>query len=144
MPSRDQKLGPCPCGRPDAKGRPLPYERCCGRYLDNFDVAPAPDAESLMRSRYSAFVLENEAYLLATWHASERPPRIDFEPGARWLGLDVRSHTRQDETHAQVEFVARMRDAGGRANRLHEKSRFVQEADSAGILRWYYVDAAGG
>ncbi|SFN25599.1 YchJ family protein [Variovorax sp. OV329] len=133
----------CPCGRADAKGRPLAYDVCCGRYLDHFDVIPAPDAESLMRSRYSAFVRENAPYLLATWHASQRPQTLDFDAGTRWLGLEVRSHTLQDPTHAQVEFVARLRDAGGRASRLHEKSRFVRESDSAGVPRWYYLDAAG-
>lgn len=134
----------CPCGRADAKGRPLAYAPCCGRYLDHFETTPAPDAQSLMRSRYSAFVRENAAYLLATWHASQRPPQLDFEPGVRWLGLELRSHTQQDDTHAQVEFVARLRDAGGRASRLHEKSRFVREPDEAGVWRWYYLDAAGG
>ncbi|MBS0450787.1 MAG: hypothetical protein JSS14_05695 [Proteobacteria bacterium] len=144
MSSAEPKRGPCPCGRVDAKGRALAHGQCCGRYLDHFDAMPAPDAESLMRSRYSAFVLENAPYLRATWHPGQRPSQLDFEPGVRWLGLEVRSHTRQDDTHAQVEFVARMRDAGGRASRLHEKSRFVREPDEAGTWRWYYVDAAGG
>ena len=134
----------CPCGRSDAKGRTLAYAQCCGRFIDHFDSTPAPDAESLMRSRYSAFVREDAAYLLGTWHASQRPAQLDFDPGVRWLGLEVRSHTRQDEHHAQVEFVARLRDAGGRASRLHEKSRFVREADESGLSRWYYLDAAGG
>ncbi|HSV59305.1 MAG TPA: YchJ family metal-binding protein [Variovorax sp.] len=131
----------CPCGRKDAKGRPQGYAQCCGRYLDHFDTTPAPDAESLMRSRYSAFVRERGDYLLATWHASQRPPGIDFEPGTRWLGLDVNWHKPIDAEHAQVEFVARLRDAGGRATRLRERSRFVREADESGRVRWYYVDA---
>ena len=72
--------------------------------------------------------------LLATWHASQRPATLAFEPGAHWLGLEVRSHRVLDADHAEVEFVARYRVAG-RAVRLHEKSRFVREAG-----RWYYVD----
>ena len=143
MSSRDRRPAPCPCGRTDGKGRPLAYEHCCGRYLGPLDATPAPDAESLMRSRYSAFVLENAGYLLATWHASNRPPQLDFDHGVRWLGLEVRSQKQQDDSHAQVEFVARMRDASGRANRLHERSRFVRELDESGVLRWYYLDAAG-
>ena len=107
---------------------------CCGRYLDHFDTTPAPDAAQLMRSRYSAFVLERSDYLLATWHASTRPADLDFEPGARWLGLDVRSHRVLDAEHAEVEFVARYRVAG-RVVRLHERSRFVREGG-----RWWYVD----
>jgi SEC-C motif-containing protein len=126
--------GPCPCGRQAGK-RALPYAQCCGRYLDNFDAAPAPDAESLMRSRYTAFVLERADYLLATWHAGHRPASIDFDPGVKWLGLDVRSHRQLDETHAEVEFVARQKSPGSPAVRLHERSRFVREAG-----RWFYVD----
>lgn len=87
-----------------------------------------------MRSRYSAFVLEDADYLLATWHPSRRPSSIAFEPGIQWLGLQVRSHRAIDAVHAEVEFVARSR-LGGRAHRLHERSRFVCEDG-----RWYYVD----
>lgn len=125
--------GACPCGRTDARGKALALGACCGRYLDH--DTPAPDAESLMRSRYTAFVREDAAYLLATWQAAHRPARLDFEPGARWLGLQVRAHLPLDETHAEVEFVARQRDATGRAHRLHERSRFLREQG-----RWYYVD----
>ncbi|MBD9583893.1 hypothetical protein IB269_21130 [Delftia sp. DLF01] len=124
----------CPCGQHDAKGRPLAFDACCGRYLDHFDDCPAPDAQALMRSRYSAFVREDAAYLLATWHASQRPATLDFEPSARWLGLAVKDFRCTGEDSAEVEFVARYR-VGGRAVRLHERSRFVREAG-----RWLYVD----
>lgn len=125
---------PCPCGRTDAKGRPLAYAACCGRYVDHFAATPAPDAESLMRSRYTAFVCERADYLLATWQAAHRPPALDFEPGAKWLGLQVRAHRLTGPDTAEVEFVARHR-LGGRAVRLHERSRFVREAG-----RWFYAD----
>ena len=72
-------------------------------------------------------MLERADYLLATWHASTRPAALDFVPGAKWLGLDVRSHQALDAGHAEVEFVARCRE-GGRATRLHERSRFVRES----------------
>jgi SEC-C motif-containing protein len=89
-----------------------------------------------MRSRYSAYVLGNEAYLLATWHAATRPVslELDRDGKTRWLGLDVRHHAASDATTATVEFVARYK-VGGRASRMHEISRFVREGD-----RWYYVD----
>jgi SEC-C motif-containing protein len=125
---------PCPCGRLDARGKPLAFAACCGRYIADFAHTPAPDAESLMRSRYSAFVRENAAYLLATWHPGRRPAELTFEPAAKWLGLEVRSARAVDDAHAEVEFVARSRTAG-RAHRLHERSRFVREDG-----RWYYVD----
>ncbi|MEI6117570.1 MAG: YchJ family metal-binding protein [Burkholderiales bacterium] len=124
---------PCPCGRTLGKNR-LSYARCCGRYLDHFDSTPAPDAESLMRSRYTAFVLERGQYLLDTWCAAHRPVVVDFDRGAKWLGLAVRRHRQIDPNHAEVEFVARNR-MNGRASRLHEISRFSREGD-----RWVYVD----
>jgi len=125
----------CPCGRRDGSGHATAYAQCCGRYVEAYDGTPAPDAEALMRSRYSAFVLERADYLLATWQASKRPSQVSFDPGVKWLGLEVREHRPIDADHAEVEFVARQRDRGGRAVRLHERSRFVREGG-----RWYYVD----
>ncbi len=88
-----------------------------------------------MRSRYSAYVRELADYLLQTWHPSTRPTEpLHFEPGLRWLGLDVKRHRAIDAEHAEVEFVARSK-LGGRAHRLAETSRFVREGG-----RWFYVD----
>jgi len=135
--------GPCPCGRLGAKRQPLAYEDCCGRWHRG---APAPDAEALMRSRYSAYVMRTPSptltdYLLATWHPSTRPATLlPDEPGLKWLGLEVRRHTVQDADHATVEFVARSK-LGGRALRLHETSRFVREPAGPGAEgRWFYLD----
>ena len=90
-----------------------------------------------MRSRYSAFVLDRLDYLLATWHPSTRPGKLAAnEPGLRWLGLEVRAHRPLDADHAEVEFIARSK-LGGRAHRLHERSRFVREQG-----RWFYVDGS--
>lgn len=126
----------CPCGRTGARGRPLAYADCCGRYLDH--DTPAPDAQALMRSRYSAFVLGRVPYLQASWHASTRPAELTLEPGVKWLGLEVKRHRAIDADHAEVEFVARSR-SGGRGQRLHETSRFVREGG-----RWFYVDGDVG
>ena len=125
----------CPCGKSDKAGRPLVYADCCGRFVERFAGTPAPDAESLMRSRYSAFVLGRTDYLAATWHATTRPHDLAADPGTRWLGLDVRRHAAIDADHAEVEFVARYRPASGAAVRIHERSRFAREGN-----RWYYVD----
>ena len=124
----------CPCGELGASKKPLAFAACCARYLNDFDETPAPDAESLMRSRYSAFVLDRNDYLQATWHASTRPADVSLGVGTQWLGLEVRRHTVTDADHAQVEFVALYRTAG-RGTRIHELSRFVREAG-----RWYYLD----
>jgi SEC-C motif domain protein len=125
---------PCPCGRQSAQRRPLFWSDCCARYVEHFDTAPAPDAPSLMRSRYSAYVLARTDYLRATWHPSTRPAQWEAEPGTKWLGLEVRAHRVVDAAHAEVEFVARYR-VQGRGVRLHERSRFVCEEG-----RWYYLD----
>jgi len=116
----------CPCGLQRS------YAICCGRYHEG---EAAPDAEALMRSRYSAFVLDRLDYLLATWHVSTRPAQLEpNEPGLRWLGLDVKQHEQQDPDHATVAFVARSK-LGGRAHRLSETSRFLRESG-----RWFYLD----
>jgi SEC-C motif-containing protein len=118
---------PCPCGhRAD-------YAACCGRWLDGPE--PAPDAETLMRSRYTAFVRGRQDHLLATWHPRTRPATLEPPPeGLRWLGLEVRGHRQQGHEHAEVRFVARSKLAG-RAHRLQETSRF-ERVDG----RWLYVD----
>ncbi|MDT9000514.1 YchJ family metal-binding protein [Paucibacter sp. APW11] len=123
---------PCPCGSA------LPYERCCGalhqRFADDGRLM-APSAEALMRSRYSAYVLDQLDYLRASWHASTRPATLaPNEPGLHWLGLQIKQHQQQDETHATVSFVARSK-LGGRAHRMVETSRFVREDG-----QWFYLD----
>lgn len=89
-----------------------------------------------MRSRYSAYVLCDEAYLLATWHPDTRPASLglDQEPATKWLGLAVKRHEDAGNGRAMVEFVARYK-IGGRAHRLHETSRFLLEHG-----RWWYLD----
>ena len=122
----------CPCGRVDGKGLPRAYAACCG--LAHADPQWPVDAETLMRSRYSAFVLGKVPYLLATWHASTRPASLVLEAGAQWLGLEIRQHRCTAQDRAEVEFVARFRVAG-RAVRQCELSRFTREAG-----QWFYVD----
>ena len=118
----------CPCGTG------LTYARCCGRWHAGPEYLQAPTAEALMRSRYTAYVREDADYLLATWHPTTRPTEpLTFEPGLRWLGLEVKRHASADDS-ATVAFVARSK-LGGRAHRLQETSRFVREGG-----RWFYRD----
>ena len=99
----------CPC---DLGKR---YADCCGRYHAGALRLGAPTADALMRSRYSAYVLQLDDYLLDTWHPDTRPTTpFVHEPGLRWLGLDVKRHTRSTTIRAIVEFVARSK-LGGRA-----------------------------
>ena len=131
----------CPCGGvrltakpPGTQGSNEKYAGCCGPYLDGGEAAPT--AEALMRSRYTAYTLGREDYLLATWHHTTRPASLALGSGPRhkWLGLDVKRHEQPEPDHAVVEFVACYK-IGGRAHRLHEISRFVREAG-----QWFYVD----
>lgn len=114
----------CPCGG-------AAHAQCCERFIGR--TAVPHTALELMRSRYTAYTLRDDDYLQATWHARSRPALPITEQGVRWLGLDVRRHEQQGDA-ATVEFVARYK-TGGRAQRLHEISRFVREDN-----RWFYVD----
>jgi SEC-C motif-containing protein len=118
----------CPC----ESGKS--YSACCEPYHLG---AAAPTAEALMRSRYTAYVLKLEDYLLASWHPSTRPAalNLDEEPAVKWLGLQIKRAEKTSEITAIVEFVARYKIAG-KAERLHEISAFTYENN-----RWFYVTA---
>jgi SEC-C motif domain protein len=124
---------PCPCGSGET------YVTCCGPFHAGLGNAShgngpfAPTPEALMRSRYSAYVLGLIDYLLATWHPSTAPGELELSP-VKWLGLEV-LHAQSAGDAGVVEFVARLRDSSGRAERMHETSRFVREEG-----RWYYID----
>ena len=77
---------PCPCGRLDAKKQALSVLRLAA--VRTLKVSwPHLTRRALMRSRYSAFVLEKAGYLLSTWHASQRPATLDFEPERQMAGF---------------------------------------------------------
>ena len=114
----------CPCGLLER------YGQCCGRYHSG--AAAAPTAEALMRSRYSAFVHKNEAYLLRTWHPRTRPDQIGFVPGMRWTGLEILDTSEGSAFHSTGTVTFRASFRGGA---LHERSRF-ERVDGA----WVYVD----
>ena len=109
------------------------FTKCCSLYLDG--NTPAPTAEALMRSRYSAYTLLREDYVLSTWHASTRPAQLGSAEDAsnKWMGLEVKRHEQQDSSHAIVEFIARHK-VNGRTFLMHEVSRFVREEG-----KWFYV-----
>ncbi|AOD19814.1 YchJ family protein [Xanthomonas fragariae] len=120
---------PCPCG---CSGD---YAQCCGQYHAG---AAAPDAQTLMRARYSAYVRRDVGYLLASWHPSTRPPELSLDEGGRitWLGLTVQRAIVTGADTSEVVFLARYRIGGGSAVRMTEHSRFVREDG-----HWYYLDA---
>ncbi len=90
-----------------------------------------------MRSRYSAYVLKLEEYLLTTWHPDTRPQTLDLNSDrTRWLGLNI--HRAGDGGRADatgwVSFTARCW-RGETEYRLDERSRFVRQDG-----RWVYVE----
>ena len=121
----------CACGNPRS------YADCCGRFHQGI---AADNAVKLMRSRYSAYVLRLDQYLLDTWHASTRPKMLDLleTDVLQWLGLEIRSQQLGVE-RARIEFIVRYRvgGPGWPIERQHEIARFVKDEDDG---RWYYVD----
>lgn len=126
-PSAPRLADPCPCGRP------RDYAQCCGLYHAG---AAAPDAETLMRARYSAYVRRDADYLRASWHPSTRPADLQLDTHTAWLGLTVQRVVDSGADRAEVAFLARYRIGGGSAVRMTEHSRFLREDG-----RWYYLDA---
>ncbi|WP_345616813.1 YchJ family protein [Streptomyces ziwulingensis] len=114
----------CPCGVSE------PYEACCGRF--HTGAVAAPTAEALMRSRYSAFVRRDAAYLLRTWHPRTRPATLDLDAGTRWAGLEILDTTGGSAFHTTGTVTFRASYRGGS---LHERSRF-ERVDGA----WVYID----
>ena len=113
----------CPCG----SGNPL--DACCGHYHDGH---PAPCAEALMRSRYSAYVLGLVDYLVGTTLPAQqadldRQSMSEWSTTSTWLGLEVESSEvfgGQPE-HAFVTFTARWHDGQGEHSH-RDQSSFVQ------------------
>lgn len=110
------------------------YEICCQPFVEQ--VSDAPTAETLMRSRYTAFVMKNEAYLRYSWHPDYCPADIRLNENTRWLGLVIKNTNAggENDSKGEVEFVARSK-FNGKASRLHETSRFTRFEN-----RWVYVD----
>ncbi|WP_040837548.1 YchJ family protein [Nocardia brevicatena] len=119
---------PCPCRRGDTFGA------CCAPILTGHHAAP--NAEALMRSRYTAFAVGDAEYLLSSWHPRTRPAELCLDPGRRWLFLEILRTERGGpfDDSGTVEFVAHYRDAGGR-DALHETGRFVRVNGA-----WRYLD----
>ncbi|HEX4255556.1 MAG TPA: YchJ family metal-binding protein [Streptosporangiaceae bacterium] len=121
----------CPCGLGDD------YDACCGRYHAG---TPAPTAEALMRSRYSAFAVGDAGYLLRSWHRSGRPATLALDPGTEWKRLAVletEDGGMFDQTGTVTFRAVYVRD--GQRGVLAEKSQFVRENG-----RWVYLAASSG
>jgi SEC-C motif-containing protein len=109
---------------------------CCGPIVRSEKAAPT--AERLMRSRFTAFALGDEAHLLRSWHESTRPASVRLVPGQRWTRLEVLATVAGEllDKEGEVEFCAHY-ERRGRPGVLHELSRFVRDDDR----RWVYLGA---
>lgn len=119
----------CPCGSHQT------YETCCGPYHSAQQTPQTPLA--LMRSRYSAYALALENYLLKTWHSSTRPKKIKIIDGKVWTKLEILD-TAMDlhDLHlGYVEFIAHYQTSDFTQDKQQEKSRFIKEKGE-----WFYVD----
>jgi SEC-C motif domain protein len=120
---------PCLCGSG------IEYNQCCGLYHSG-DKLPAT-AEKLMRSRFTAYALDNTDYILATWDAAVQPEKVDFsEEKLAWQRLEIIDTKKGDikDNKGIVEFKAFYLN-NGEDYMLHEISRFAKANG-----RWFYVD----
>ncbi|MBT2774138.1 SEC-C domain-containing protein [Halomonas sp. ISL-60] len=125
-PTMDQR---CPCGSQ------LTLDKCCGRHHHG---EPAPTPEALMRSRYAAFVLGLNDYLLATWHPTTRPVELAPDPETEWKSLSIVGAKPPLDNTGYVHFNACFYGRGRAQKGWHvlaEVSRFVKEQQ-----RWWYID----
>ncbi|WP_205676831.1 YchJ family protein [Arthrobacter crystallopoietes] len=124
----DDSSALCPC----QSGQE--YAECCGRF--HRGDAAAGTAEELMRSRYSAFAVGAEDYLLQTWYSETRPTAVELDPKQKWTGLEIlgtRKGGPQDKM-GTVEFTARFRQDGA-DHEHHEVSTFVRDDGGSWVYR---------
>jgi len=121
-----------------------PFEECCKTFLDG--AAKPQTAETLMRSRFSAYATINVDYLLNTTHPSTRRfyDAKSIEQWAKsnsWQKLEIISTEkglRRDQIGI-VEFKAVYLDSEQNQKIHHEVSNFAKE-----LGKWFYVDGKIG
>lgn len=80
-----------------------------------------------MRSRYSAFVVQDADYLLRTWHPDTRPTELGFDDAVQFYRLDVLGSTGGGplDSTGTVTFEAHYR-MGSQRGCQREHSTFVR------------------
>lgn len=112
----------CPCGSN------VIYSDCC-KPLHQGQTAAS--AETLMRSRFSAFALQLDGYLLSSWHPETRPEQISLEPNTQWKRLEIISAS-NDAQQGSVHFKAYYQELN-QWHLLEETSKFLFENN-----HWFY------
>ena len=120
-------MGKCYCGSDKS------FENCCKPFIEGIQFPKTP--EQLMRSRYSAYVLQNANYLMATTHVSQRKyyfvsEILQWAKSNTWVKLEVITANEN-----RVEFKAYYLDEKLQAQIHHEHSTFQLENEI-----WYYFD----
>lgn len=123
----------CPCGTTQT------YDNCCAPYIKG--TKKAPTAEALMRSRYTAFAVNELAYVEKTHHPKTRA-ELDMEgvtswaTNSEWLGLEIRETEKgkEQDSEGKVEFKCKFIFNGAEQTH-HELSTFKKENDE-----WFFVD----
>ncbi|WP_269620833.1 YchJ family protein [Zhongshania sp. BJYM1] len=120
-------------------GNAKPFTECCYQYISGNTAAPT--AETLMRSRFSAFCIKDPDYLLETLHKDPRAKEsrkalLRSFGNTQWRSLKIiRSHQGAGgQRRGAVEFAAFFVE-GEKGGQLHERSRFEFEDG-----RWFYTD----
>ncbi len=114
-------------------GNNVSFQNCCEPYIKG--IKNAPSAETLMRSRYSAFATGAADYLVNTTHISKRrfhnkKDILDWSQANKWLKLEVLASTENT-----VTFKAYYLDENLKAQVHYEHSTFKLENE-----KWFYVD----
>ncbi|WP_413699663.1 YchJ family protein [Psychromonas sp. KJ10-10] len=111
------------------------YETCCALYHQS---KQKPDTcEQLMRSRYSAFILQLGEYLFNTYHPDFRGNlTIEqlSEKSLDWRNLQI-IDSKDEATTGVVDFKAWYINNEGQLDCHHERSNFVKDHD-----QWLYCD----
>ena len=113
------------------------YKHCCAPF--HLHTAVPETAEQLMRSRYTAYVLKNIPYIVATTVPSQQTLLEthllqEWADNTTWLGLEILKTENLTKTQSAVEFKAIFQDEEGELTH-QERSIFVKIEN-----RWYFVD----
>ncbi len=126
-------MSKCPC----QSGKPL--NDCCEPFIKGKAIPKT--AEALMRSRYTAFALQDMDYVEKTTDPDklsdfDKEASVKWASQSEWTGLEVKAVEKGGEKdhHGIVEFIAHFK-INGIDHQHHEVSEFHQHDG-----RWYFFD----
>ncbi len=127
-------MSDCPCQSGTS------YNDCCESIISGKNKAET--AEKLMRARYTAHVIDEMDFILATHHPETRAEfdvtaAADWARSSTWLGLSIKNveQGQADDEQGEVEFIANYKDKTGTTISHHENSLFEKQNGD-----WYFRD----